>query len=93
MKKGDIVTIVSMMGEVVGRLVEETDLSVTLSNPRLFVPAREGSAGGFAPGVCMTGQQDLDKVSINQAVVLCVVPSHADIAAGWQEATSSIVLP
>ena len=93
MKNGDVVTIVSMMGEIVGRLTGEDDLTVTVSNPRLFVPAREGSAGGFAPGVCMTGQQDLDKVSINQAVVLCVVPSHADIAAGWQEATSSIVLP
>ena len=92
MKKGDVVTIVSMMGEVVGRLVEETDLSVTVSNPRLFVPAREGSAGGFAPGVCMTGQQDLEKVSINQTVVLCVVPSHTDIEAGWVEATSGIVL-
>ena len=92
MKKGEVVSVVSMMGEVVGRLVEETDLSVTLSNPRLFVPAREGSAGGFAPGVCMTGKQDLDGVTVNRAVILCVVPCHHDIEAGWVEATSGIVL-
>jgi hypothetical protein len=91
MKKGDVVTIVSMMGEVVGRLVEETDLTVTLADPRLFVPAREGSAGGFAPGVCMTGQQNLDEVSINRAVVLCVVLSHPEIESGWREAVTGLV--
>ena len=91
MKKGDVVTIVSMMGEVVGRLVEETDLTVTLADPRLFVPAREGSAGGFAPGVCMTGQQNLDEVSINRTVVLCVVPSHPEIESGWREAVTGLV--
>ena len=91
MKKGDVVTIVSMMGEVVGRLVEETDLTVTLADPRLFVPAREGSAGGFAPGVCMTGQQNLDEVSINRTVVLCVVLSHPEIESGWREAVTGLV--
>ena len=91
MKKGDVVTIVSMMGEVVGRLVEETDLTVTLADPRLFVPAREGSAGGFAPGVCMTGQQNLDEASINRTVVLFVVPSHPEIESGWREAVTGLV--
>ena len=92
MKKGDVVTIVSMMGEVVGRLVEENELVVSLADPRLFVPAREGSSGGFAPGVCMTGQLNLDEVSVNRSVILCVVPSHPDIEAGWREATSGIVV-
>ena len=92
MKNGDVVVIVSMMGEIVGRLTGEDDLTVTVSNPRLFVPAREGSAGGFAPGVCMTGKQDLDGVTVNRAVILCVVPCHHDIEAGWVEATSGIVL-
>ena len=91
MKKGDVVSVISMMGEVVGRLVEETDLTVNLADPRLFVPAREGSAGGFAPGVCMTGKQDLDEVSINRSVILCVVPSHPEIESGWREAVTGLV--
>ena len=55
--KGEVVTLVTMMGEIVGRLKEETDSGYALENPRLFVPG-ENNAGGFAPGLSMTGKQE-----------------------------------
>ena len=93
MKNGDIVTIVSMMGEIVGRLKEETDTGYLLESPRLFVPAQEGSSGGFAPGLSMTGDQNPNSAQINKDLVLTVVTTHEQVAKGWTEATSSIVLP
>ena len=90
--KGDVVTVVTMMGEVVGRLKEETSTGYVIESPRLFVPAPDSSAGGFAPGLSMTGKQDLSDATVNKSVVLTVIPTHHDVEAGWIQATSGIVV-
>ena len=90
---GEVVTVVTMMGEIVGRLKEETSFGYVLESPRLFVPAQAESSGGFAPGLCMTGTQNPNEAHINKDLTLTVCITHEQVAKGWQEATSSIVLP
>jgi hypothetical protein len=90
--KGEIVTVVTMMGEIVGRLQDETTEGYLLESPRLFVPAQGESSGGFAPGLSMTGVQDTKEAVINKDLVLTVVETHETVAKGWIEATSGIVL-
>ena len=89
--KGEVVSIVTMMGEIVGRLKEETSTGYVVESPRLFVPGDQNQ-GGFAPGVSMTGKQEPNESTINKAVVLTVVQTHPDVEAGWVQATSGIVL-
>ena len=89
---GNVVTVVTILGEIVGRCKEETDTSVTLESPRLFVPAQSDQSGGFAPGLCMTGKVNLDEAVLNKAVFLTIVPSHDEIEKGWLSATSGIVI-
>jgi hypothetical protein len=91
--KGEVVTLVSMMGEVVARLKQVNDDTYVLEHPRLFVPSQEGSNGGFAPGISMTGVQDPEEVEVNKAVILTVVKSHESIRDAWIEVTSGIILP
>lgn len=91
MKNGEVVTLVTMLGEVVGRLKEETDTGYVVESPRLFVPGQDGK-GGFAPGLSMTGKQDLSEALINKHVVLSVIPSHSEIEAGWIEVTSGLII-
>ena len=90
---GEVVTVVTMMGEIVGRLKEETDSGYVLESPRLFVPAQEGSSGGFAPGLSMTGDQNPNSAHINKDLVMTVVVTHDQVAKGWTEAVSSIIMP
>jgi hypothetical protein len=90
--KNDIVSVVSMMGEVVGRMKSEDDTSITLESPRLFVPAQDQQGGGFAPGISMTGEQELNEVTINKSVILAVVKTHETVASGWVSATSGIIV-
>ena len=90
--KGEVVTLVTMMGEVVGRLKEETEHGYVVDSPRLFVPAPDSSAGGFAPGLSMTGKQNTDQAVINKTVTMTVVPTHHDVEAGWIEITSGIIV-
>lgn len=88
----EVVTVVTMMGEIIGRVKEETETSVTLESPRLFVPGQDAQGGGFAPGVSMTGAQDLKEATFNKSVVLTVVPCHEAVEKGWVEQTSGLVL-
>ena len=90
---GEIVTVVTMMGEVVGRLKEETSFGYVLESPRLFVPAQGESSGGFAPGLSMTGVQNPNEGTINKQVALTVCITHQQVADGWVQATSGLVMP
>ena len=91
--KNEVVTVITMLGEVVGRLKQETDAGYVIESPRLFVPAQAETSGGFAPGLSMTGDQHPNEAHINKHLVMSVVKTHDQVAKGWQEATSSIVLP
>ena len=86
----EIVTVITMMGEVVGRVKSQDDHSITLESPRLFVPGQDQQGGGFAPGISMTGVQDLKEATLSKAVVLSVVETHKAVADGWVEVTSGI---
>jgi hypothetical protein len=90
-KTGEVVTLVTMMGEVVGRLKQEMDSGYVLESPRLFVPGQDGQ-GGFAPGLSMTGKQDLKEAHLSKHVVLTCIPSHPEIEAGWIEVTSGLIV-
>ena len=90
---GEVVTVVTMMGEIVGRLKEETSFGYVLESPRLFVPAQGESGGGFAPGLSMTGVQNPNEGTINKDLVLTVCVTHDAVAKGWVEATSGLVMP
>ena len=92
-EKGDVVTIVSMLGEMIGEFVSEGSDTVTLKAPRVFVPTQGEQSGGFAPGLSMTGEQDMKgEVVFNKSVVLCVVPSHEVIAKRYREAVTGLAL-
>ena len=53
MKKGDVVTVMTISGEFVGKVQSDDDLLV-LDDPRLVVQGPEGQMG-FARGICKTG--------------------------------------
>jgi|SaaInlStandDraft_1057018.scaffolds.fasta_scaffold678674_1 hypothetical protein len=93
MKNGDVVTLVTMMGEVIGRLKEKSSTEVSLESPRLFVPdPNNGANGGLAPGFSMTGEQNPKEGTFSLGVVLTVAKTHPDIEKAWVSATSGIIL-
>ena len=91
-RKNEIVTLVTMMGEIVGRMTDEDHETITLKSPLLFVPATDDAGGGFAPGVSMTGAQNQDKGIFNKSCILTIMPCHEQVADGWTKATGSIIL-
>ena len=91
--QGDVVTLITnMQSEIIGRVKEETDTTVVLESPRLFVPAQqEGMNPGFAPGVCMTGTPEPAELAFNKTAIMTFCVPHPDIEAAWRQATSGII--
>ncbi len=89
MKNNDVVTVVTVSGEYVGRLDSVNSNGViTLNDPRMLIHGDQGI--GFARGVCMTSKENPKQVSFQQ-YVLCT-ETNDDFSAAWTEATSGVKL-
>ena len=86
----DIVTLVTAAGEMVGRVSNEDETSITLENPRAFVQTRDGV--GFAPGVCLTGIKDPKEVSYNKLAVIMMCETSEEVQKIWLQATTGLVV-
>ena len=91
MNNGDVVTMVTPVGEVIGKIKEQDDQSVTLEDPRLFVP-NEGGAG-LAPGICMTGATDPKEAVFFKGGAVAMVLTANELVAAWRQQTSGLVVP
>ena len=88
--KGDVVTLVTHIGEIIGRVVEDNSDSIELSDPRLFVN-QEGGAG-LAPGICLTGIKDPTGGIFYKGSIVAVVATAEELVKAWQQQTSGIIL-
>ena len=90
----EIVTLVTMCGEIIGRVASEDATTILLKSPLLFVPSgSDNEGGGFAPGISMTGAQNMPRGEFNKSCILTVIPAHPQVADGWLKATGSIRRP
>lgn len=88
MKKGDVVAVVSMAGEFVGKYETSGGGSITLTDPRMLV--QQGQNMGFAQGICVTGKSNPDEVTF--ASYVFVTPVNEDIEKAYRSAVSGLVL-
>ena len=88
MKKGDVVAVVSMAGEYVGKYDTSGDGSITLTDPKMLVQNETGM--GFAQGICVTGKMNPDTVTF--ASYVFVTPVNDDIEKAYRQATSGLVI-
>jgi len=89
MKKGDVVTIMTSVGEYIARLDKIEDGSVHVDNPRLIVRGQDEQIG-FGRGVCMSAVENPSKLIFRD--VLFVVQCNDSFEKAWVEATSGIII-
>jgi len=88
--KGEVVTVVTVMGEIVGRVKNVTGDYVSLKNPRLFMRTNDGV--GFAPGICVSGESNPSEAMISMSTVVTICKTNDEIAKGWIEQTSGLIV-
>ena len=89
MKNNDVVTVVAISGEYVGRLVGEPVGKLTLSKPRMLVTGQDGGMG-FARGVAMTGEENPKEIKFNNFIF--VTPTNSEVVSAYVKATTGIIL-
>lgn len=87
--KDEIVCMVTPNGDVIGKLKDVTETSVTLADPRGFVQTHEGV--GFAPSVSLGCDHEPSEVTFNMAMVITITKTHQEIEKAWRQQTSGIV--
>jgi hypothetical protein len=87
MKKGDVVAVVTIAGEYVGKY-DGGEETITLLDPRMLI--QQGQQMGFAQGICVTGKANPDEVTFAQYVF--VTPVNDDIEKAYRSAVSGLVL-
>ena len=89
MKKGDIITVMTLTGEFVGKFVSN-DNGLELEDPRLVVQSPEGKMG-FARGICQTGVENPTDIVFDHFIF--ITSSNEDVQKAYRTATSGIVTP
>lgn len=90
MKKNDVVTVVTSVGEFVGKFVSDSPEGVTIDDPRMIVHSQQGM--GFAKGVSMAGVEDPKQVTFGAGQIVAVMEINPAVEKAWREFTSGIVI-
>lgn len=90
MNKNDIVAVVTMAGEFVGKFDSFEGEAVKLTDPRMIVQGPEGQMG-FAKGICQTGKMEPDSAVINNYIF--ITEANEDVVKAFRQHTSGIVTP
>lgn len=90
MKKGDVVSVVTPAGEFIGKLAEQTDSRIKLTDPRMLIHAGEGM--GFARGIAISGCENPTEVEFFASGVVFMTPSNDDVHKAYRKMTSGIII-
>lgn len=88
MEKGDVVTVLTISGEFVGKLKEDNNNIVILEDPRMLIQNEQGM--GFANGVALTGKNNPSEVVFRSIVFM--VKTNDDVESAWRQAVTGIVI-
>ena len=90
MKKGDIVSEITVSGEYIGKLELESGDMICLEDPRMIVQGPEGQMG-FAQGVAVTGEKNPTSMQIQSYVF--TTKTNDQVAEAYRTHLSGIELP
>ena len=88
MKKNDVVTVVTVSGEYIGKYEKESAGVIYLTDPRMLIAGDQ--VVGFARGICMTGTENPTHCAFQQYVY--VTETNPDFAKAYREAVSGLQL-
>ena len=89
MKTNDVVTVVTIAGEYIGKFDQfEENGTLSIKDPRVLI--NQDGQMGFAKGICMTGNLEPDTVAFKDYVY--VTPTSEEFEQQYRSATSGILI-
>lgn len=90
-KKNDVITVITVAGEYVGKFVKKDDSSLIIADPKMLVQGEQGV--GFANGICVTGRENPRSMTFYNGGIVFVTETSDVVKEAYVEATSGLVIP
>ena len=90
-KKNDVITVITVAGEYVGKFVKKDDSSLIVADPKMLVQGEQGV--GFANGICVTGRENPRSMTFYVGGIVFVTETSDVVKEAYVEATSGLVIP
>ena len=89
-KKNDVITVISVAGEYIGKMVSEDTSRLTIADPKMLVNGEQGM--GFGNGVCVTGEKDPSSMTFYIGGIVFVAKTSDEVVKAYREATSGLIV-
>ena len=89
-KKNDVVTVITVAGEYVGKFVKQDEVKLVIADPKMLVQGEQGM--GFANGICVTGKENPKSMSIYVGGIVFVTETSDAVAAAYYQAVSGLIV-
>ena len=89
MKSGDIISMVTVSGEFVGRYLGESSVALRVGEPHMVTPTENSM--GFLPMCCLTGERNPDEVEFQKSGIVFFMPTDESVVKEFRRATSGII--
>lgn len=86
---GEVVTVMTVTGEYVGKLLSDDESGVSLEDPRFISVGEQGM--GFAGGIAMTGVKDPKRVTLKNVVF--IADTNPEVVSAYKSSVSGIIQP
>lgn len=87
--KNDVITVITVAGEYVGKFVSEDPSRLTIADPKMLVNGEQGM--GFGNGVCVTGEADPADMTFYIGGLVFVAKTSDAVVKAYREATSGLI--
>jgi len=93
-EKDDIVSVVTLAGEFVGKLISNDEHGIVLYRPRMLIQQPNQQTQqmemGFAQGICITGELSPETGTFFSGGLVTMVKTNKDVENAWIQFTTSI---
>ena len=89
-KKNDIITVITVAGEYVGKYVDESPAMLEMADPKMLVSGEQGV--GFGTGICVTGEDYPKSVRFYTGGIVFVTKTNDMVTKAYHEANSGLIL-
>ena len=89
-KKNEIITVITVAGEYVGKYVDENPATLYIADPKMLVSGEQGV--GFGTGVCVTGEDSPKSVRFYTGGIVFVTKTNDMVTKAYHEANSGLIL-
>lgn len=88
-KKGDVVTVMTITGEYVGKFVKRDESSLVIADPKMLVNNETGL--GFGNGIAITGKESPESVTFFNGGLVFITDASQNVLTAYNQAVAGVV--